>query len=191
MEFLLVGLGNPDPYIGTPHNIGKDFVMALVRHEKQRWSTIGGGKVSSVLVGSHLVACAVSDGYMNETGTGLADVLSHADPSRVLVVHDETDVPLGSAKVSYSRSSGGHKGVLSVEQTLGTKGFFRIRVGIGKHDNLAEYVLQQMSEETKTAIASALRQSFPEAIAKMVEHHRIPFSPQEISSRHTDLSERV
>ena len=188
MEFLLVGLGNPDDYIGTPHNIGRDFISGMVSHGKHQWTSIGSGRVSSLLIGSHIVACAVSDGYMNETGNDLGALLRHTDPSRVLVVHDEADLQPGTAKVSFGRSHGGHKGVASVADALGANKFFRLRVGIGKHDDLADYVLRPMSDEVRQSATQALRQTFPDAIATMAKHHNVTSSPPALSSRRTDPS---
>ena len=187
MEFLLVGLGNPDDYVGTPHNIGKDFVVGLARHGKHAWNPIGKGRVSSLLIGPHIVACAVSDGYMNETGEHLAGILRHIDPLRVLVIHDDADLPLGAARVSFNKRSGGHKGVASVADTLGTNAFFRLRVGIGAHSDLAAYVLRPMSKETVRPVSKALRQAFPDAIMALAGHRRIS-SSRERSSHHTDPS---
>lgn len=171
MEFFLIGLGNPDDYIGTPHNIGKDFIVGLVNHTKHQWHKLGKGRVSSLLIGPHIVACAVSDGYMNETGTSLGDIFHHVDPSRVLVIHDETDLPVGVAKVSYNKRPGGHKGVSSIADALGTNAFFRLRVGIGRHERLSEYVLSPLSKQVARSITASLKEVFPHALATMAMHH--------------------
>jgi PTH1 family peptidyl-tRNA hydrolase len=114
MQWIVVGLGNPDKeYEGTRHNVGKDFVAAL------RDKLPKGAKVAELNV------------YMNNSGGPIKKLItSKKAADRLVVVHDELDVPLGKVKISFGSSAGGHKGVLSVQKALKTQDFTRIRIGI-------------------------------------------------------------
>ena len=114
MNWILVGLGNPDQeYEGTRHNVGKDLVAAIA------------GDVPRGVKAVEL------DVYMNNSG-GLIKKLvpSIKAAERLIVVHDELDLPLGKVKISFGSSAGGHNGVKSIEKALKTKDYVRVRVGI-------------------------------------------------------------
>ena len=165
MDLLFLGLGNPPAYRGTRHNIGKDFVEGLVYGERCQWRRVEHGRVGCLLIGPHVVTCMVSDGYMNEIGQDLFGALAEIDPSRLVVIHDEVDLPVGVVRLSYNRSSGGHKGVASVAVALGTNAFHRLRIGVGRDEgDLKQYVLDSVSPEDMKVIASALGALFPDII---------------------------
>lgn len=135
MTWIIVGLGNPgEEYVSTRHNAGRMAVEAFA--EKSRiadWkedarsrSTIARGVVSGAAT-----VCVLPDTYMNKSGSAVAAfVKSMKAAERCVVVYDDLDLPLGSAKMSFDRGSGGHKGVESIARTLKTKAFWRIRIGI-------------------------------------------------------------
>lgn len=114
MSWTIVGLGNPDEeYVGTRHNVGKDFVEALASKLPK------GGKISGLNV------------YMNNSGGPIKKLIaSKKAAERLVVVHDELDLPLGRVKISFGSSAGGHNGVRSIEKALKTKDYVRVRVGI-------------------------------------------------------------
>ncbi len=114
MSWIIVGLGNPDKeYIGTRHNVGKDFVEALRDKLPKK------AKVAELNV------------YMNNSGGPIKKlVASKKAAEQLIVVHDELDLPLGRVKISFGSSAGGHKGVKSIEKALKTKDYVRVRVGI-------------------------------------------------------------
>ncbi len=114
MSWILVGLGNPDKeYVGTRHNVGKDFVQALAPKLPKKT------KVAELNV------------YMNNSGGPIKKLVSSKKAAEMLiVVHDELDLPLGRVKVSFGSSAGGHNGVKSIEKALKTKEYVRVRVGI-------------------------------------------------------------
>lgn len=111
--YIIVGLGNPgEEYAGTRHNTGR--MVADFAAEK-----ISGIKV------------LVPDTFMNKTGSAIVKVVkSKKAAQKLIVVYDDLDLPLGSMKISYNRSSGGHRGVESIIKALKTREFIRIRVGI-------------------------------------------------------------
>jgi PTH1 family peptidyl-tRNA hydrolase len=114
MQWTVVGLGNPDSeYQGTRHNVGKDFVEALAAKLPK------GAKVAELNV------------YMNNSGGPIKKLISSKKAAeRLVVVHDELDLPLGRVKISFGSSAGGHNGVKSIEKALKTRDYVRVRVGI-------------------------------------------------------------
>ena len=114
MAYVLVGLGNPgQEYEYTRHNTGRIIVSALAKKFD--------GKV------------LIPDTFMNKSGSAVAPLIKNAKQAeRLIVVHDDLDLPLGTMKLSFNRGSGGHKGVESIMRAIKTKAFVRLRVGISK-----------------------------------------------------------
>jgi peptidyl-tRNA hydrolase, PTH1 family len=131
---LLVGLGNPgEAYEKTRHNAG--FWLA------QRWAALAGAHFAWEAKGSGLralghektAAILLPQTFMNASGDEVARVAKELglQPAEILVAHDELDLPLGAAKIKRGGGSGGHNGLKSVAQRLGTDDFWRLRLGIG------------------------------------------------------------
>lgn len=114
MQWILVGLGNPDnEYEGTRHNVGKDLLEAVQAGLPK------GAKVAELNV------------YMNNSGGPIKKLISSKKAAeKLVVVHDELDLPLGKVKISFGSSAGGHNGVKSIQKALKTQDFTRVRVGI-------------------------------------------------------------
>ncbi|OGC79368.1 hypothetical protein A2852_00580, partial [Candidatus Adlerbacteria bacterium RIFCSPHIGHO2_01_FULL_54_23] len=114
MKWIIVGLGNPGKeYFGTRHNIGKEVLEAL--KEKLSRDT----KIAELNV------------YMNNSGAAIRKAVpSKKAAERLIVLHDDLDLPLGSVKLSFGSGSGGHRGVESVIKALKTRDFVRVRIGI-------------------------------------------------------------
>lgn len=116
---LIIGLGNPgEEYKNTYHNVGFLFVDYLNRCQ-----------VSGV-------RCQIlkSNVYMNQSGNFVRLALKKykTKPEELLIVHDDSDIELGKYKISFGRGSAGHHGVESIIKSLGTKNFWRLRIGIRK-----------------------------------------------------------
>lgn len=154
--YCIVGLGNPGKrYAETRHNVGfilvdhlaETFQVALSR---KKWdSLIGRG-----YIGQEEVLLAKPLTYMNRSGLAVSQILHfHKISTRdLLVVHDDLDLPLGRIKIVRSGGSGGHKGVASIIEALGTQEFSRLKVGIGRPLPPMEpeqYVLEPFSGEEK------------------------------------------
>lgn len=129
--YIVVGLGNPgDEYRNTRHNTGRmavDFIAEKVK----------GIKIFT------------PDTFMNKTGTALAKVVkSKKAAEKLIVIYDDLDLALGTIKISYNRSSGGHKGLESIIRALKTKEFIRVRIGIGKKkkENTEKYILSNFTK---------------------------------------------
>jgi peptidyl-tRNA hydrolase, PTH1 family len=156
--WLVVGLGNPGPrYAGNRHNVGAmvvgqlaaDLGVRLSAHRcraqvaEVRLSPSGGRP------GARLVL-AVPTAYMNESGGQVTSAVRFfkIDPARLLVVHDELDLPFADLMLKRGGGEGGHNGLRSVSQSLGTKEYSRLRIGIGRPPGRvdpADFVLRDFS----------------------------------------------
>jgi len=135
--WLVVGLGNPGPgYSGNRHNLGFMVVELLAEragarftsHKKTRSDVVEGR-----LAGARAVL-AKPRSYMNESGGTVASLRDFfkTDLERLVVVHDELDLPVGGLRVKFGGGDNGHNGLKSLRRSLGSGEFFRVRVGIGR-----------------------------------------------------------
>lgn len=159
---IIVGLGNPGhEYELTRHNVG---FMVLDKMYDGAWK-----KERDVVwakIGPHLLI--KPQAFMNQSGPAVRSFLGYkkvdlADPTTLLVVHDDVDFPLGEIHQQVNRSAGGHNGVQSMIDALGTQNFSRLRIGIGNNRELnipAEaYVLQRLSDQELATIQPAISQA--------------------------------
>jgi len=163
----VVGLGNPGPeYANTPHNVG--FLVAeelidrweLGKPRKRFAGLIAEGRAG---IGGPRVAVLMPQTYMNEAGrsAGPARGALKVDLDRVLVVHDEIDLPFGDIRPRIGGGLAGHTGLKSLRRDLGSPDFARVRVGVGRPDStdpeiVSSHVLgrwKQSPEEVADLIA--------------------------------------
>ena len=163
--YLIASLGNPSPeYDGTRHNLGRVAVERwLSQHDTQPINVQGfSGRAFHVAptklqaTSYKLQAIIVTPDlgtYMNESGPAIAVVISfyRIPAENLILVHDDTDLPLGTIRISKDSSAAGHHGVESIINTLGTKSFVRLRLGIESRENKAmpsteNFVLQKFSK---------------------------------------------
>ena len=145
---LIVGLGNPGKhYVNNRHNVGFKCIDLLAREhgisltQRGARSQLGMGEVAG-----EKVILAKPKTFMNLSG-GAVKALVHRyklSPEDILVIHDDLDLPLGKIRIRESGSSGGHKGLKSIIDRLGTKDFTRIRVGIAPLQDDADTSLQRV-----------------------------------------------
>lgn len=136
-DLLVVGLANPGPeYEGTRHNVGAEVVRLLA---ERHGATLRKGKERAVsdevVVGGKRLALAVPLTYMNLSGEAVAPLVRRhgiEDPARLVIVHDELDLPVGRMKLKLGGGLAGNNGLKSVKAHLHTSDFGRIRIGIGK-----------------------------------------------------------
>lgn len=135
MKYIIVGLGNPEPeYSGTRHNIGREVVKAFAENElfsewekRKEYAAL----VCHGSVGDSEVMLVMPDNYMNNSGLSIKKICADYDrEAELVVVQDDIDRPLGELHLGYNRGSGGHRGVQSIIDQLGTKQFSRVRIGI-------------------------------------------------------------
>lgn len=172
--WLVVGLGNPGPrYASHRHNVGHMVLDVLarreaatrgsgqrsrrfgLRREESVWKTDPRGR--AVVVECRLGALpgvravlAKPRSFMNESGGPVASLSTYykVPPDRLVVVHDELDIPFGTLRMKFGGSDNGHNGLRSIRRSLGTGDFFRVRFGIGRppgRQDPADYVLSPFS----------------------------------------------
>ena len=157
---LIVGLGNPGrEYEKTRHNAGFWWVDAIADRKRADWKkeTKFSGWVSRVNDEGHDFWLLKPSTYMNESGRSVSALLRfyRIEPGSMLVVHDELDLPPGTVKLKKGGGTGGHNGLTDIVEALGTKDFWRLRVGIGHpghRDLVADYVLDKARKIEQEAI---------------------------------------
>jgi PTH1 family peptidyl-tRNA hydrolase len=168
---LIVGLGNPGPqYANTRHNCGFMVVDQLAERwgiplalEKQFQGSYGEG---FALGGKRRLLKPAT--YMNRSGEAVRAVLDwyKLDPRSVLVVYDDADLPLGRLRLRGSGSAGGHNGMKSVIQHLGSEAFPRLRLGVGRpkgNQDMVGHVLGRF-EPTEQAVLERVLRAAVEAV---------------------------
>ena len=169
VDWLVVGLGNPgERYAGTPHNVG--FVVAdvlaarweLPRPRQRYAGLLTEGRTGP---GGPRVAVLWPQTYMNDAGrsVGPARGALHVNLDRLVVVHDDIDLPFGEVRTRRGGGLAGHNGLKSLRRGLGSADFVRVRVGVGRPDStdpeiVSAYVLgrwRRSDEEVRALIASA------------------------------------
>ena len=133
---LIVGLGNPgDRYASTRHNAGFWFVDALSRQEREslRPNSRLHGEVGEVTIASQRIKLLKPDTFMNDSGNAVAAIVRFykIDPKRMLVAHDELDLDPGVARLKFGGGVAGHNGLRSIAADIGTRDFWRLRIGVG------------------------------------------------------------
>ncbi len=150
--WLVVGLGNPGPaYAGNRHNAGFLVLDLLADRAGGRWRA---GKARAELVEGRLAGVravlAKPRSYMNESGgptVGVARFFG-VPPERLVVVHDELDIPFGAVRLKRGGGDNGHNGLRSITKSLGTREYLRVRFGIGRppgRQDAADFVLRDFS----------------------------------------------
>lgn len=128
----IIGIGNPGKeYEHTYHNIGVAFVQALADHLSAEAFTSPSGKQFSVTkAGGIMIAHTTT--FMNHSGLGVKELCDYYDlsPSDIAVAHDDSDMTVGSWKITSGQRSAGHRGIDSIIQSLGTNQFSRIKIGV-------------------------------------------------------------
>jgi PTH1 family peptidyl-tRNA hydrolase len=130
---LVVGLGNPGTrYAATRHNIG--FMVADALAGASPFKERFGGKLAQLDVGQERCWVLEPQTYMNLSGQSVQKAAAYfrVEPGRVVVVHDELDLPFARIKLKLGGGEAGHNGLRSISQHLGTKDYFRLRMGIGR-----------------------------------------------------------
>ncbi|GMV10438.1 MAG TPA: aminoacyl-tRNA hydrolase [Gemmatimonadaceae bacterium] len=164
---VIVGLGNPGrKYEGTRHNVGWWALdhLADVWHF-DRWRSDGESVVADGRLGDMRVRLVKPQTYMNLSGAALRPYtrrLGWSGLQDLLVLVDEVAIPLGTFRLRASGSAGGHNGLKSIEATLGTRDYARLRIGIAPVDehrqvgDLADFVLDRFGQEERAVVMALL-----------------------------------
>lgn len=170
---LLVGLGNPGTaYAQTRHNVG----MWVVERAAARWSIRlakrGVAQRGSGRLGSELIELAGTLDWMNVTGPPLKGLLRELDltEENLILIHDDLDLEPGRLRIKQAGGHGGHNGIKSVIEALGTPQFVRVKIGIGRpapRQDSADYVLETFAQDEMDVIEPCLERAV-EALESLI-----------------------
>ena len=177
-SWLIVGLGNPGSrYEATRHNVGQMAVDVLAERLGSRFSSHrAGARVAEgrLRPGGPKLILAKSNGFMNTSGgpvSGLAQYFG-ISPERLVVIHDELDLPFDTIKLKRGGGHGGHNGLRDIAKALSSPDFLRVRVGIGRppgRQDPADYVLRPFAAAERGALAVLLEDAADAAEALVDE----------------------
>ena len=164
---LIVGLGNPEPrYARTRHNAGFMAVERIARRNSLQDSPRSKfhGQTIEGIIGSHKVMLLQPQTYMNRSGMSVAEAANFykLPPKDLLVMVDDTALPVGSIRLRSGGSSGGHNGLEDIRQRIGTDQYPRLRIGVGENRigqhkiPLADYVLSNFTDEETPELDKSL-----------------------------------
>ncbi|AXP39427.1 aminoacyl-tRNA hydrolase [Haemophilus influenzae] len=162
---LIVGLGNPgEKYADTRHNAGEWLIERLARRFNVSLNPENKffGKTARTLLNGKEVRLLVPTTFMNLSGKAVGALASfyRIKPEEILVIHDELDLPPGTAKLKQGGGHGGHNGLKDIVAQLGNNNnFYRLRIGIGHpghRDLVAGYVLNKPSPADRDALEKVL-----------------------------------
>ena len=169
-HYLIIGLGNPGPgYTGTRHNIGfmcldclqkKIVLPSSFKFTNEYQAEIVKGKLARVSV-----MLVKPQTFMNLSGKTARAILADfplTEPAKVIIVHDDLDLPLGRVKLKSGGGSGGHNGIKSLIEELGRADFLRLRLGISGASRSADtidYVLSPFDKDEKEVVLEVLEKS--------------------------------
>jgi PTH1 family peptidyl-tRNA hydrolase len=162
---LIVGLGNPGPeYSDTRHNVGFWVTAELAkRHQaKLRLSSKWQARTARVTQGAEDVLLAEPMTFMNLSGRAVRDLVTFykIPVADILVMVDDADLPLGKLRIRMSGSAGGHNGLKSIIQELGTQEFSRLRIGVGRQaGELKNHVLGRFGAGEREPIETAVKRA--------------------------------
>src|SRR5690606_9653788 len=171
--WLVVGLGNPGPeYAGNRHNVGHMALEVLARRmggsftsHKARAHVLDGrlGVLPGGAPGPRAILAKPSS-YMNVSGKPVAALAAFYDlpPEQILVVHDELDLPADTLRLKRGGGEGGHNGLRSISQALGTRDYVRLRIGVGRPPgrmDAADYVLRDFAVAERPGLGVTLEEA--------------------------------
>lgn len=155
--WLIVGLGNPGKkYSKTRHNIGFIIADAVAK----RFSIPLRNRAKNFIYGRGIISAQEASiikplTFMNKSGIAVRDaVRKYRCKNNIIVIQDDLDLGAGTIKIKKNGSSGGHKGIASIIETMGTKDFIRVKVGIGRSEKIPaeDYVLSCFNKEEQAVI---------------------------------------
>lgn len=168
---LIIGLGNPgDTFTHTRHNVGREIVSVFAEHAdfgdfraEKKWNAL----VSEGRIDKTKAVLMLPETMMNNSAQSAlpAARFYKVKPKDIFVVHDDADIALGCAKLSFGKNSAGHKGVESLIRGLKTRDFWRLRIGIaGKRDIPAEKLVLKKFTPDETRLVKKITKKTVEAL---------------------------
>lgn len=181
--FLIVGLGNPgEEYAGTRHNLGFMVVDQIARKLGVSFRiTRSKALMADVYRNQERILLAKPQTFVNQSGESIKIISDwfSLGCSSLLVIHDDLDIPFGEIRFKEGSSSGGHKGIESIIEYLGTKDFKRLRVGIGRppgRKDPIEFVLELFTNSEREELGSIIENAADTAI-EIAEEYESSISP--------------
>jgi PTH1 family peptidyl-tRNA hydrolase len=175
-RWVVFGLGNPGArYEGTRHNIGVRVIEALLERTGGKLkSHKSGALIAEVDLTGHRTVLGRSTGYMNESGHPVGKLLRwyKLPAERLIVVHDEIDIPFGEIRVKLGGGTAGHNGLKSVSDHLGTKEFVRVRFGASRprqSRGAADHVLAEFNPSERKELPHLIEEA-ADAVETIIEH---------------------
>ena len=158
---LIVGLGNPGrEYEKTRHNAGFIAMDFFANKKAIGYVEKFGGLFNKIRVGDNEVFLLKPLTYMNNSGQSVIQVVNFykINPADVVVMHDDMDIPVGDVRYKTKGSAGGHNGIKSIIQHLGTQEFKRVKIGVSKpvEMTVVDYVLGKFSKEDRKLIDNVI-----------------------------------
>ncbi|OGW27835.1 MAG: aminoacyl-tRNA hydrolase [Nitrospirae bacterium GWC2_42_7] len=162
--WLIVGLGNPGSrYARTRHNIGFLVLEELASTNKLEFRDRTEFRICKGSIENKDVILLEPLSFMNRSGTPVNKIAAKngISPDNIIVIHDDLDMETGKLKIRKKGSSGGHRGVESIMQNLGSGDFVRIKIGIGRSEFIPteEYVLSKFRKEENPLIKDAINKA--------------------------------
>jgi peptidyl-tRNA hydrolase, PTH1 family len=170
-NWLIVGLGNPgEEYARTFHNTGMLFVRWLA--EQEAWQDEKTFRYAPFFKKAHL---CLPKSYMNESGKSVAEAMKKfkIQPDRLIVAHDDSDLIAGNFKIQIGIGSAGHNGIRSITQEIGSKDFYRLRLGVRPAEEVTrqkagDFVLKNIPKKIEKDVYKEFTGA-AEVISKLIE----------------------
>lgn len=175
---LIIGLGNPGKkYERTWHNLGwlaLDALADFCETPKFKKSAKFQAEITEIAINGEKIILAKPQTFMNLSGDSVSIIAKFhkIKPQDIIIIHDDIDLSLGRLRISQNSASGGHNGIKSIIEKLGTKDFIRIRIGCKSLDDnklknieTADYVLTNWSQQEKTLVEEQTKKAGEAALA--------------------------
>lgn len=173
---VIAGLGNPgEGYANTPHNVGFDVVDVLAKRLDTAWKNSSGfhARVARTVYAGQALMLVKPQTFMNLSGTSVVPLLRYfgGEPQDLTVVLDDADLPLGRLRIRTAGGSGGHRGLASVIESLGTEAFSRVRLGVGREErgDLVGHVLGKFDENRQNTVRATV-EAAADAVMCLIEN---------------------
>ena len=177
MSYTIAGLGNPgQEYENTRHNTGRIMLMFLTSDEFSMDKKIN-ALIAEAKIGKEKVKLIAPETFMNNSGKAIVKVVKNVKMAeKLIVIHDDFNLPLGKIRISFNRSSGGHNGLESIIKAIKTKAFIRIRIGVSPEnakgnakvphgeDKVVKFILSKFKDDEMKIIKKIAK-----IVAKAVE----------------------
>lgn len=159
--WLIAGLGNPGSrYEKTRHNAGFLVLEELIERLQLEFKEKEDCKISKGSLGDEKIILLEPLTFMNRSGIAVRKIMqkSNISSERLIVIHDDLDLETGSMKIRKKGSSGGHKGIESIIQNIGSREFIRVKIGIGRDPFVPteKYVLSRFRKDEMPLIKEAI-----------------------------------